>query len=345
MDKRVIFAVAGSGKSSSIVDLIEEDSRVLLITYTENNTEHLQKKIIAKLGYIPQGVRIYKYFTFLYSFCVRPLIGHEVKTKGINFDVPLPMRVQRTPKDKPAHYIDSNDRLYAGRIAKLLIQFDIVPDVIERIEKFFDLVCIDEVQDFAANDFNLLCSLSDVNVEMCLVGDFYQHTFDTSRDGNTRKSLHDEYDKYCSEFIKAGYCIDTDTLSNSYRCSPTICSFVEDNLRICIQSHRDDSVDVKVVEDKDEIAHIYSNDQIVKLFYQSSHQYFGYTDNWGNTKGLDDFGDVCVILNPKSFKALKDGELHALPTTTKNKLYVACTRAKGNLFFVEQKKVARYKRK
>ncbi len=343
MDKRVIFAVAGSGKSTSIVDLIEEDSRVLLITYTENNTEHLQKKIIAKLGYIPQGVRIYKYFTFLYSFCVRPLIGHEIKTKGINFNVPLPMRVQRTPKDKLAHYIDNNERLYAGRIAKLLIQSEIVPDVIERIERFFDLVCIDEVQDFAANDFNLLCTLSATNVEMRLVGDFYQHTFDTSRDGNIRKSLHDDYAKYCSEFRKAGYSIDTDTLSNSYRCSPTICSFVEDNLRIGIQSHRNDNPEVKVIEDDDEIALIYSNDQIVKLFYQSSQQYCGYTDNWGNTKGLDDFEDVCVILNPKSFKALNDNELHSLPATTRNKLYVACTRAKGNLYFIEQKRVSRYK--
>ncbi len=344
MDKRVIFAVAGSGKSTSIVDLIEEDSRALLITYTENNTKHLQNKIIAKLGYIPQGVRVYKYFTFLYSFCIRPLVGHEVQTKGINFEVPLPMRVQRTPKSEPEHYIDSNGRFYAGRIAKFLIQFEIVPDVIERIERFFDFVCIDEVQDFAANDFNLLCSLSNANVEMRLVGDFYQHTFDTSRDGNIRKSLHDKYHKYCSEFLKAGYSIDADTLSNSYRCSPTICSFVEDNLGISIQSHRDDSVEVKVVEDEDEIALIYSNDQIVKLFYQSSHQYYGYTDNWGNTKGLDDFGDVCVILNPKSFKALKNGELHALPATTKNKLYVACTRAKGSLHFVEQKRVAHYKK-
>lgn len=43
MDKRIVLAVAGSGKSSSIIDQIEEDSRALIITYTENNAEQLNR--------------------------------------------------------------------------------------------------------------------------------------------------------------------------------------------------------------------------------------------------------------------------------------------------------------
>ncbi|OUS23370.1 DNA helicase UvrD [Thalassotalea sp. 42_200_T64] len=344
MDKRVVFAVAGSGKSSSIVNLIEEDSRVLIITYTENNTEHLKNKIIAKLGIIPTGVRIFKYFTFLYSFCVRPLTGHELSTKGINFNVPLPIPIQRSRKNTRIHYVDKNGRLYSGRIAKFLIEFEIVPDVIERMERFFDMVCIDEVQDFAANDFNLLCALANANMDMRLVGDFFQHTFDTSRDGNTQRTLHDDFDKYCNKFAKAGYTIDLQSLSHSYRCSPSVCAFVEDNLGINIQSHRDDGVAIHVVDDEVEIERLYQNEQIVKLFYQNSQKYTGFTDNWGNTKGLDDFQDVCVALNPKSHKALQDGDLANLPAMTKNKLYVACTRAKGNLYFVKEQSLKKYKK-
>ena len=191
MDKRVVFAVAGSGKTSSIIDSLNNDSRCLIVTYTDNNTQHLRYRVIKKFGNIPSGIRIYSYFTFLYSFCFRPICGYELKTKGINFNFPLPRYSQRTKKDERKHYIDNIDRLYASRIAKLLIEFDYILDVIERIEKFFDTVCFDEVQDFAANDFNFLCSLSKANVDLRLVGDFYQHTFDTSRDGNTQKSLHD----------------------------------------------------------------------------------------------------------------------------------------------------------
>ncbi len=342
MDKRVVFAVAGSGKTSSIIGSLNADSRCLIITYTENNTRHLKNRVIDKLGEIPVGIRIYSYFTFLYSFCFRPICGYELKTKGINFNFPLPQYAQRSKKDTREHYIDKSGRLYANRIAKLLIEFDVVPDVIQRIEKFYDSVFIDEVQDFAANDFNLICALEKANVDIRLVGDFYQHTFDTSRDGNTQQSLHECFDKYCNKLKKSGFEIDLTSLSNSYRCSPTVCDFVSENIGIKILSHREDEVVVRYIDNIGEIDAIFNNNSIVKLFYQKSDSYEGNTANWGNTKGLDHFQDVCVVLNPTTQKAFDKANLDQLNPTTKNKLYVACTRAKGNLYFVSEKSLNKY---
>lgn len=342
MDKRVVFAVAGSGKTSSIIDLLTHDSRCLIVTYTDNNTEQLKNRVIKKLGTFPNGVRIYSYFTFLYSFCFRPICGYEIKTKGINFNE-LPQDARLTKKNSREHYIDKNNRLFFNRIAKLLIEFNAIPEVNQRIEKFFDLVCIDEVQDFAANDFNFLCELAKANVNIRLVGDFYQHTFDTNRDGNTQKTLHECFDKYCKKLEKAGFTIDLESLSNSYRCSPTVCSFVSENLDINIYSHRKDLVKVRLLEDDREIQEIYMDSSIVKLFFQKSSAYIGNTANWGNTKGLDYFQDVCVVLNPTSLKAFEEGTLAQLSPTTRNKLYVACTRAKGNLYFISEKKLKVYK--
>lgn len=343
MDKRVVFAVAGSGKTSSIIDSLENNSRCLIVTYTDNNTRHLKNRVIEKFGEIPGGVRIYSYFTFLYSFCFRPICGYKLKTKGINFNFPLPQYSQRSKKNTREHYIDKTDRLYANRIAKLLIEFDAVPDVIQRVEKFYDTVCFDEIQDFAANDFNLICSLSKANLDIRLVGDFYQHTFDTSRDGNTQKSLHECFDKYSAKLNKAGFEVDLTSLSNSYRCSPSVCSFVSKNIGIDILSHRKDEVVVEYVENVAEIDSIFNNDSVVKLFYQKSDNYAGNTANWGNTKGLDHFQDVCVVLNPTTLKAFDSSTLDKLNPTTKNKLYVACTRAKGNLYFVPEKLLKKYK--
>ena len=76
---------------------------------------------------------------------------------------------------------------------------------------------------------------------------------------------------------------------------------------------------------------------MVKLFYQKSYSYTGNCENWGNTKGLDNFQDVCVVLNPTTFKAFKEDKLQTLPPTTKNKLYVACARANRNLHFASEK--------
>jgi DNA helicase-2/ATP-dependent DNA helicase PcrA len=344
VDKRVIFAVAGSGKTSAIIDSISEDSRCLIVTYTDNNTEQLKNRIVSKFGCIPSGVRVYSYFTFLYSFCYRPICGYEVKTKGINFDYPLPRSAQFSKKDKREHYYDRNSRLFANRIAKLLVEFSVMPMVTARIEQFFDCVFIDEVQDFAGNDFNFLCELGKLRTNVLLVGDFFQHTFKTSIDQNVQKNLHDSFDKYCVKLNNAGFTIDLDSLSHSYRCSPSVCSFVEDNLGIKIGSHKNNVVQVRRLDCSDEISEIYQDDSVIKLFFQTSHTYTGYVENWGKTKGLDNYNDVCVALNPKTHKAFMRGTLSTLAPLTKNKLYVACTRANGNLYFVEEKMLIQFKK-
>lgn len=343
MDKRVVFAVAGSGKTSSIIDLLDEDSRCLIVTYTENNAGQLKHRVIRKLGSIPRGVRIYTYFTFLYSFCFRPLCGYETRSRGINFDIPLLLHVQRSKKNTVAHYMDGNRKLYASRVAKYLIEANVVNEVVERLEGFFDLVCIDEIQDFAANDFNLLCNIAAANVNMLLVGDFYQHTFDTSRDGATQKNLHKNFEKYCQKIEKAGYLLDLASLSHSHRCSPEVCAFVTNNLGIDIQSHRTDAVQVRLVSDEQEIEKMFYDDSVVKLYYQRCDLYSGNSENWGNTKGLDHFTDVCVVLNPGTMKHFESETLDQLPAMTLNKLYVACTRAKGDLYFINEDHVKKYR--
>ena len=45
-----------------------------------------------------------------------------------------------------------------------------------------------------------------------LVGDFFQHTFDTSRDGIVNKSIHNDFDIYKNLFKKMGLNVDTHSL-------------------------------------------------------------------------------------------------------------------------------------
>ena len=85
MDKRVIFAVAGSGKTTYIIDQIDEFSKSLIITFTNNNYDNLRKKIIKKFGYLPSTIKILTYFTFLHSFCYKPYLLFKYHTKGIEY--------------------------------------------------------------------------------------------------------------------------------------------------------------------------------------------------------------------------------------------------------------------
>ena len=97
---------------------------------------------------------------------------------------------------------------------------------------------IDEIQDFAGNDFNFIKKISELDLNVLYVGDFYQHTFDTSRDGNVNKSLHNDYLKYQKQFEELGFQVDLNSLEKSYRCSPSLCEFISRKLGIKIDSHR-----------------------------------------------------------------------------------------------------------
>ena len=74
MDKSVILAVAGSGKTSRLVASLDEDQRFLVVTYTESNHDDIRRKIIQRFGYFPANITLYTYFGFLHGFCYRPFL-------------------------------------------------------------------------------------------------------------------------------------------------------------------------------------------------------------------------------------------------------------------------------
>ena len=341
MDKRVIFAVAGAGKTTHIINSLSKKKRALIITYTENNFNHLRDKVIQKFGYIPENITIQKYFTFLYSFCYNPFFRYVIKASGINWDHP-PISTLKIKRNSIKFYLDDYSRLYHNRIAKLVTFNNGVKDIINRLEKYFDELYVDEVQDFGGHDFNLLKEICMASIKINLVGDFYQHTFDTSRDGNTNKNLYIDFSKYKKHFEKIGISIDTETLSKSYRCPPSVCNFIKDKLRIEIESNIFTEHSVEYISDTKTIENIFYNDKIVKLFYQENQKYPCFSNNWGASKGLDSYHDVCISLYPQALKSFCKNDFSTLVASSRNKLYVACTRTNGNLFFVSESELKKF---
>ena len=140
-----------------------------------------------------------------------------------------------------------------------------------------------------------------------------------------------------------GVGIDDDTLKKSRRCPPAVCSFIRKTVGIDIESHGAGDYEVVLVEDAQRAEELYSSATTVKLFYQEHEKYGCYSQNWGGSKGDDHYGDVCVVLNPTTLKAYKKGGLKDLAPTTRNKFYVACSRTRGNLYFVPDKLYKKYK--
>ena len=335
MDKKLILAVAGSGKTTHIVNQLSEAKRTLILTYTIGNYNNLCKKTRNKFnGIIPYNITIMTYFPFLYGFCYKPFLSDIVNAKGIIFEQ---NPNQYASKKDFTYFLTPKRYFYSNRLAFFLEEKNTLPDIKTRIETYFDQFIIDEIQDIGGRDFNFLKNLMKTNIEMLFVGDFFQHTFDTSRDGNVNKSLYENKDDYEREFTAYGFEIDTKTLNKSWRCNSEICKFINDNLGIDIQSHYEVSQDKNIyfIDSQTQKNDILGNNNIIKLHYQNSSTYGNFHKNWGDVKGEDCYNDICVMLNKATAK-LYPNKLSKLSPSTKNKLYVAITRARNNVYLMKE---------
>lgn len=344
-NKRLIHAVAGSGKTTKIIESIDPQKRNLILTYTETNQNTIRAKLIDKFSYIPESTFIFGVFEFLYSFCLVPYLGK--RPKGINFDYETQGKIDNNS-------IDTTGRIIQNQLSKSLMRGELIykknnipfdNSYLERIDKFFDCIYVDECQDFASDDFDWLLSLSNLNAEVSLLGDFYQKTFSTSRRGNKGKGVHSNFDNWIKVISDSGFEIDLSSLSKSYRCPKIVCDFIIDNLAIEILSQREEklSAQITLIDSQNKIDSIMTDDNIMKLFYQKSYDYDCKSQNWGDSKGSE-YDNVCVVLNPTTYKLFAADRLNELSSQTKSKFYVACTRTRGNLYFVKQLDISKYKK-
>lgn len=335
MDKTVIFAVAGSGKTTYIVNSLSRNKRSLIVTYTINNYENLLKKISERFdGSWPENVTLMTFFQFLYRFCYKPFLSDAIGARGIIYEI-NPNKFAK--QERYSYYLSTERYFYSNRLAFFLEQWGVVDDIKQRIQEYYDEFIIDEIQDIAGRDFNFLEKLMSANVSMLFVGDFYQHTFDTSRDGNVNQSLFNDLSAYEMRFIRNGLTTNTTGLQNSWRCSKKICDFISTNLGIDISSNRTDNCgEILFITDFAEKTAIINNPDIIKLHFRESYKYGSGHRNWGETKGEDCYQNVCVMLNKETIKKYKNGQLSGLAPSTRNKLYVAITRAHGNVYLIEE---------
>ncbi|MED1065788.1 UvrD-helicase domain-containing protein [Bacillus paralicheniformis] len=327
-NKIVINAVAGSGKTSYIIDQLSIDTKkILIITYTTANQENLKERVINKFGCRPSNIFIYGYFEFLLRFIIKPLCPYTVR--DICFENPQNYR-------NPNPFTNNKSKIYANRMAKYILEN--LAGFKNRIERYFDEVYIDEMQDLASDDFKWMLSLSDLDIPVTLVGDFYQFTFASSRRGNHLKNLYKDFSTYKKMIEMAGFKFDETTLIKSHRCTSSVCNFIKERIGIDIESAKNNSSVIRLITEGEEIKKILENKKIKKLFYRDSKKYNVDGDNWGNSKGMT-FEHVCIVLNDTTYKKYDKNELNQLAPQTLCKFYVACTRTSGDLFFIKEKDV------
>ena len=188
---KLIVAAAGAGKTTFLVNeaLKIKYERVLITTYTQANEAEIRKKIIEVNQCIPPNVIVQTWFSFLLQHGVRPFQGglFEKEITGlilVNSQSGLKYYFKGKPiyfseeKEFERHYFSKEIKIYSDKISKFVFRCNEKSNgaVIERLCKIYSHVFIDEVQDLAGYDLELLKLLFKANSNTLLVGDPRQAT-------------------------------------------------------------------------------------------------------------------------------------------------------------------------
>lgn len=356
MGKKIILAVAGAGKTYTICKNLDPLKKNLILAFTHENIHNINKELINIYGEIPKLTNVMTYHSFLFRYIICPfkpsILKHFGKekylVKGITMKKPpeqfITFRGKNYPnkqykkKEEFEHYIYKN-QWYCDTMSQLILQVKKGRDKLlnksaNTINMFYDYVFIDEFQDFRKDDFNLIIDLSKLLNNVTLVGDYFQHS--VSGRNNTGKPFDKMDNDMFIKFLKDNkFEVDTNTLVKSRRCPKMICDFVENKLKIKFECNNSNIGEVCWV-DRENINCILENDNITKLVWNSSHKYNFNAVNWGYSKG-DTYSDVCVLLTKNLSNLDQEAfDIEDVSEIIRNKLYVAITRTKGNLYLVKK---------
>lgn len=355
---KLIIAAAGSGKTTDLVKaaLAIKDKNVLITTFTEANEEEIRKKILKTKKYIPKNITIQTWFSFLLQHGVRPYQGtmkDELFNKKIGFYLvegksglkgnnSKGIPIYWGESDFKQFYFTKNYKIYSDKISKFVFECNKKGnnEVINRLSRIYPYIFIDEVQDLAGWDLELLKLLfnSDSNIQM--VGDPRQGTYSTNDSTKYKKYRNGKIQDFINEKCKNGICeIDTESLKKSHRNNQEICSFSSklypehpvcepcecQSCRQYVEEHEG----VFLVKEDDIENYFNRYKKITKLYYHKAE----YPDlNFGASKGLS-FERVLIYPTQKIKNYIKNGNLSEIESI-KAKFYVAVTRARYSVGIV-----------
>ena len=360
MAKRVILAVAGAGKTYHICHEIDPIKRNLILAFTHENIHNIQKELCDAHGCVPELTTVTTFDSFVYHQLILPyepsIAEHfgcpRFISRGICTIDPPPQTIKNTKgkpvanplykkKDRLAHYVTMRGQYYCATLSELVLQVkkkreSLVKRVAARLNLFYDCVLIDEFQDFREYDYELIMALAKQLNDVVLVGDYHQHSVSATNNSGKpfkNKSTDVSYDDFVAELQKAGFEVDLTTLDKSRRCSAEVCAYVSEKLRISITSNGDHGGAVKWIDD--DPSSVLDDDRIIKLVFQEAGKYSFPALNWSYSKG-DTVDSACVILTDglDNLDSDKFNPDRVTPSTL-NKLYVAMTRSRGDLYLMK----------
>ncbi|MGG6311877.1 UvrD-helicase domain-containing protein [Paenibacillus macerans] len=208
---KLVIAAAGSGKTTFLVNeaLKQREGNVLITTYTQANEAEIRKKFSELNGCVPSHVTIQTWFSTLLQHGIRPYQGelYDEAIRGmllVNEPSALRFTDQRTGRKVyfgeathfKQHYFTNDSKVYSDKISKLVIRCNEKSEgaVFKRLSSIYSHIYIDEIQDLAGYDLEIVKLLLMSNSNILFVGDPRQVTYLTH--------IERKYDRYKEGRIK-----------------------------------------------------------------------------------------------------------------------------------------------
>lgn len=224
-----ILAAAGSRKTEHIVEsALATDGRVLIATYTNENRCQIVRRIEQKVGAMPPNITVMGWFSFLIAQCAKPyqraLTKEPLLIRGLNFKG---QRNRFTKKEEARRYfLDAQADFFRDAVSDFVVCLNNKTSgaVIGRLERVFTHIFVDEMQDLAGYDLDVLELLIRSKIALTVVGDPRQCTLTTNTGARHKKYRGAALADWLSE--RADVCR-LETRTESYRCNQALCDFAD----------------------------------------------------------------------------------------------------------------------
>ncbi len=367
INNKLYIASAGSGKTTKLVKeaIQNKDKSIILLTYTLENEQEIKSSFYKNNRGIPSHVTIQTWFSFLIQHGVKPYKGnlneklYNIKIKGLNFCEKRSGLRYKNNKNQPVYYseeknfiqfyFDNNKRIYSDKVSKFVVTCNNKTNgkIIDRIEKIYDCVYIDEVQDLTGYDLEIIKLLGKSQSQIILAGDPRQATYYTHKSGKYPKYQNGKIKEFileqCNNKQNILYLIDEETLQESHRNNKEICELSSKlypnqpsskpcDCKACRQETNHEGI---YFIKSDEIVDYLKKYSAVQLRYSKKTKTSHITPslNFGQSKGKT-YARTLIYPTKEMLKWLINPSKQKLKDETRAKLYVAITRAKHSVAIV-----------
>lgn len=344
MQNSAIIACAGAGKTYTICwQALREDGRSLMITYTNRGRDAINKEIINQnQGLFSDHITVETWFEFLLREIIRPyqsLLKSDLsgpnKIGSIDFSSTHEMNYRKSGYSR---WVNKDGDIRQNEVAtvalKLLEDNDSL--IIHRLCQQYTSVFIDEFQDLAGHDIDVVEYLLRSKLKLTIVGDPKQATFRTNENPVNKRKCGPNFGKWVSNMEQNGMIV-ANYLQVSRRFGTEIANLSneidprEKRLTGTTQKFRNNQGIFLVDFDDIEIYLKQSGATCLVLDQRVRAKILGHPRvfNFGECKGLT-FEDTLIVCPGPLEKFLISGEKL---TSNVAKYYIAVTRARQSVAF------------